>query len=160
MPGKFLTVLCATIILLAALAVGCDPAPQQSSSADVSKATSSTPNSKVDQANQIFELRIYTAAPGKMEALHKRFQDHTLRLFDKHGIKSIGYWTAADNEEAERLYYMVAYPDRAAREKRLIQGIAVDPEFLQAVAESEKDGKLTTKTESILLTPTDYSALK
>jgi hypothetical protein len=109
---------------------------------------------------QLFELRIYTAAPGKMEALHKRFRDHTLRLFEKHGIRNVGYWTAVDEKRQGRLYYLIAYPDRDSREKMLVNGIAKDPEFLKAVAESEKDGKLTAGTESVLLTATDYSPIK
>jgi hypothetical protein len=48
--------------------------------------------------DQFFELRIYTAAPGKMEALHKRFRDHAVPMFEKHGIKSVGYWTAVDEK--------------------------------------------------------------
>ena len=112
------------------------------------------------EASPVFELRIYTAAPGKMDALDKRFRDHTLRLFEKHGIKSVGYWTAVDEEHQGRLYYIIAYPDQASREAMLLKGIAKDPEFLQAVAESEKDGKLTTATESVILIPTDYSPLK
>lgn len=124
--------------------------PFDNKSSDAVKATSP----------QIFELRIYTAAPGKMELLHKRFRDHTLRLFEKHGIKSIGYWTDAENPKAERLYYLIAYPDRESREKMLVKGIAVDPEFRKIVAESEKDGKLTNGIESVILSPTDYSPLQ
>jgi hypothetical protein len=93
-----------------------------------------------------------------MDALNKRFRDHTLRLFEKHGIKSIGYWIAEGDDD--RLYYMVAYPDRESREKMLVNGIAVDPEFRKVVEESEVDGKLTVKTESLILNPTDYSPLK
>ena len=111
-------------------------------------------------APQLYELRIYTAAPGKMDALHARFRDHTLRLFEKHGIKSVGYWTGVDEGQREKLYYVVAYPDREAREQRLVNGIAKDPEFLKAVAESEKGGKLTSGTESVLLAPTDYSPMR
>jgi hypothetical protein len=106
---------------------------------------------------ELFELRIYTAAPGKMEALHKRFREHTLRLFAKHGIRSVAYWTAVDAKHQDRLYYIVAYPDKESREKRLVNGIAKDPEFRKVVADSEKEGKLTTQIESVLLTPTDYS---
>jgi hypothetical protein len=109
---------------------------------------------------RFFELRVYTAAPGKMDALNRRFREHTLRQFAKHGIESVGYWTAVDEEHRGRLYYVVAYPDRASREKMLLNGIAKDPEFLEAVAESEKDGKLTAGIESVLMTPTDYSPLK
>jgi hypothetical protein len=111
-------------------------------------------------APQLYELRIYTAAPGKMDALHARFRDHTLRLFEKHGIKNVGYWTGVDDDHREKLYYVVAYPDREAREQRLVNGIAKDPEFLKAVAESEKGGKLTCGTESVLLAPTDYSPIR
>lgn len=124
------------------------------------KSSPSKSEAKPSQTPQLFELRVYTAAPGKMDALHKRFRDHTLRLFAKHGIKSIGYWTANQEPNEERLYYLVAYPDLESREKLLVQGIAVDPEFRQAVAESTQDGPLTTNIESILLTPTDYSPLK
>ena len=106
---------------------------------------------------ELFELRIYTAAPGKMEELHKRFREHTLKFFEKHRIRSLAYWTAIDERHQERLYYIVAYPDQESREKRLVNGIAKDPEFLKALAESEKDGKLTTDIESVLLMPTDYS---
>ena len=112
------------------------------------------------EVSPVFELRIYTAAPGKMDALDKRFRDHTLRLFEKHGIKSVGYWTAVDEEHQGRFYYIIAYPDHASREAMLLKGIAKDPEFLQAVAESEKDGELTTATESVILIPKDYSPLK
>jgi hypothetical protein len=108
-------------------------------------------------STELFELRIYTAAPGKMEALHRRFRDHTLKFFDKHGIRSVAYWSAVDDKHQGRLYYIVAYPDTKSREMRLVNGIAKDPEFLKVVAESEKDGKLTTEIESVLLAPTDYS---
>ena len=112
------------------------------------------------QQQQLYELRVYTAAPGKLDALHARFRDHTLRLFERHGIRSVGYWTGADGPERDKLYYLLAYPDRDARERRLVRGIAKDPEFLQAVAASEKDGKLTAGTESILLAPTAYSPMR
>jgi NIPSNAP len=111
-------------------------------------------------AGQFFELRVYTAAPGKMDALNRRFREHSLKFFEKHGIKSVGYWTAVDEQHRGRLYYVIAYPDRESRERMLVNGIAKDPEFLKVVAESEKDGKLTDGIESVLMTPTDYSPLK
>ena len=111
-------------------------------------------------APRLYELRVYTAAPGKMDALHARFRAHTLRLFAKHGIEGVGYWTGADEGGRDKLYYLVAYPDRAARERRLVGGIAKDPEFLRAVAASEAEGKLTSSTESVLLAPTDYSPIR
>ena len=114
----------------------------------------------VGNAEQFFELRIYTAAPGKMEALHKRFREHAVPKFEKHGIKSVGYWTAVDDDHKDRLYYVIAYPNRESREKMLVNGIGKDPEFLKAVGESERDGKLTTGVESVLMTPTDYSPIR
>ncbi len=111
-----------------------------------------------ENSPRVFELRIYKAAPGKMESLHQRFRQHTLKLFKKHGIESVGYWTS--EAEPDRLYYLVAYPDRASRERRLTNGVAKDPEFHKVVADSEKDGKLTAEIESVILNPTDYSALK
>lgn len=111
-------------------------------------------------APQLYELRVYTAAPGKLDALHARFRDHTLRLLEKHGIRNVGYWTGVDGGQRDTLYYLVAYPDREARERGLVNGIAKDPEFLKAVAESEKGGKLTAGAESVLLAPTDYSPMR
>ena len=111
-------------------------------------------------ASQLYELRIYTAAPGKMDALHARFRDHTLRLFEKHGIRNVGYWTGVDDGQREKLYYLVAYANREARERGLVNGIAKDPEFLTAVAESEKGGRLTSGVDSVLLAPTDYSPMR
>lgn len=115
-------------------------------------------------APRFFELRIYTAAPGKLDALHARFRDTTLRVFEKHGIANIGYWTSVETKDGQeqqgKLYYIIAYPDEASREKMLIKGIAKDPAFLEAVKLSEKDGKLTSGIESVLLKPTDYSAIK
>ncbi|SFI92072.1 NIPSNAP family protein [Planctomicrobium piriforme] len=155
MQNNLARVASVAVIVVSAWAVKGILLPQQSSAEGPLPVTV---DDKSAQGNQFYELRIYTAAPGKMEALHQRFRDHTLRLFEKHGIKSIGYWTEADSQA--RLYYLVAYPDRASREKMLINGIAADPEFRQAVAESESNGKLTSQIESVLLTPTDYSALK
>ena len=124
---------------------------------DVAPPAAASPTRGDASATEFFELRIYTAAPGKMEALHKRFRDHTLKFFEKHGIRSVAYWTATDEKHQNRLYYIVAYPDQESRKKRLVNGIAKGPEFLKVVAESEKDGKLTTEIESVLLIPTDYS---
>lgn len=117
-------------------------------------------DAKPAATDRFFELRIYTAAPGKMDALHQRFRDHALRLFEKHGIQSVGYWTAVDEKQQNKLYYMIAYPDRASRQKMLVEGIAKDPEFAKAVAESEQDGKLVESVEEVFLAPTDYSAIK
>jgi NIPSNAP len=110
--------------------------------------------------NRFFELRIYTTNPGKLEALHARFRDHTNKLFAKHGMQMIGYWTPADAPESENtLVYMLAYPSREAREASW-KAFGDDPEWKAARAESEKDGKLVVKVESKFLNPTDYSPMQ
>lgn len=119
------------------------------------------PAPKVEAAKGLFyELRIYTAAPGKMDDLNKRFREHTLRCFEKHGIKSIGYWTAVDEKHQGKLYYIVAYPNKESRQKMLVEGIARDPEFLKAVEESHKNGKLVESMEEVFMQATDYSPIK
>ena len=106
-----------------------------------------------------FEMRIYTAAAGKMDALHARFRDHTLKLFKKHGIESVAYWTAVDEKNAGKLVFVIAYPDKDSREK-LWNAFGKDPEWVKAKDESEKDGKLVDKVEQIFMTATDYSPTK
>jgi hypothetical protein len=105
--------------------------------------------------SSFYELRIYDAAPGKLDDLHTRFRDHTLRLFAKHGIESIGYWVPIDNE-ANQLYFILGYPSREAREVRW-NAFATDPEWVAARTASEADGRLVTRAQSIFLEPTDYS---
>ena len=112
----------------------------------------------VDQ--RVYELRTYYAADGKMEALHARFRDHTLKLFDKHGLKVEGFWKPIDDKAAgEKLIYLLSFPskDAAAKSWKEFQD---DPDWKAAKAESEKDGKLVDKVESVYLTSTDYAPMK
>jgi uncharacterized protein YbaA (DUF1428 family) len=102
-----------------------------------------------------FELRVYTAAEGKLEALHARFRDHTCKLFEKHGITNIGYWVPLAGDD-HKLYYILAYPSREAREKSWKDFMA-DPDWKAAFAASEKDGKLVTHVDSKFLHATDFS---
>ncbi|MBX3415023.1 MAG: NIPSNAP family protein [Pirellulales bacterium] len=102
-----------------------------------------------------YELRVYTAAPGKLDALHARFRDHTCQLFEKHGMTNVGYWAPLDNSE-NKLYYILAYPDRAARNQAW-QAFLADSEWHTARDASEKDGKLVAGVESTFLHATDYS---
>jgi hypothetical protein len=113
---------------------------------------------KVD--TRVFELRTYYAAPGKMEALHARFKDHTCKLFEKHGMTIIGFWSPTDAREAQRkLIYVLAFPSRAAADKSW-KAFRDDPEWQRVKTASEKDGKLVDKLESVYMSPTDYSPLK
>jgi hypothetical protein len=113
---------------------------------------------KVD--NRVFELRIYHAAEGKMKALHARFRDHTNKLFKKHGMTIIGFWNPIDEKEKEKkLYYILAYPSKAAAEKSW-EAFREDPDWVKAKKASEEDGALVDKIESVFLDPTDYSPIK
>jgi len=101
------------------------------------------------------ELRVYQAVPGKLPALNARFADHTTHLFEKHGIKNIGYWTQ-DVGPSNQLFYMVGYDSLADREKNWA-AFSADPDWQKARAESERDGPLTSQTHSSILQPTAYS---
>jgi NIPSNAP len=105
-----------------------------------------------------YELRTYHVAPGKMEALHKRFREHTLALFKKHGITSIGYWERLDKEgkPENKLTFLLSYPTREAREASW-KAFGADPDWQAAYKASEANGPLVTKVENPYLTATDYS---
>jgi hypothetical protein len=107
----------------------------------------------------IYELRIYTAAPGKMAALQARFRDHTLALFEKHGIQNVGYWTNAIGGRSDELWYILGYEDMAQRD-RAWAGFREDPDWQRARTESERDGAVVHHIENRILAPTDFSPLK
>ena len=110
--------------------------------------------------DKVYELRVYHASPGKLEALHARFRDHTCKLFQKHGMELIGFWTPTQGEEAkDTLIYIIAFPSVEAQ-KKAWQAFRADPEWIKVKAESEKEGSLTTKVESKSLKATDYSPLR
>jgi hypothetical protein len=111
--------------------------------------------------NRVFEMRTYTAAPGKFEALKSRFRDHTMRLFEKHGMTNIGYWVPIDPPGSENtLIYILAYPSREAAKKSWAD-FRADPEWQKVVKESQKDGSLTAKApDSVFLNPADFSQIK
>jgi hypothetical protein len=106
----------------------------------------------------IYELRIYYPAPGKLAALNTRFREHTLKLFARHGMRSVGYWNEQPTAEAPegRVIYMLAYPSREARDEDW-KAFGNDPEWRAVAAASETGGKLVTRVDSIFMTMTDYS---
>jgi NIPSNAP len=107
----------------------------------------------------IYELRTYRANEGRLPDLQARFRDHTCRLFERHGIHNVGYWTNLAGGRNDELTYMVAYEDLGARQPAWAEFIA-DPEWQQAYAESEKDGGLTHHLRNRLFNPTDFSPLR
>jgi hypothetical protein len=105
---------------------------------------------------RVYETRIYYAPPGKLDDLHKRFRDHTTKLFEKHGMENIGYWVPLGDNPENKLIYVLAYPSREAREKSW-KGFVADADWKAAHKASEANGKLVTKIESYFMEATDYS---
>jgi hypothetical protein len=108
-----------------------------------------------DKNERVYEMRTYYAAPGKLDALHARFRDHTCKLFEKHGMTNVGYWTPIDNPD-NKLIYILAYPSSKARGESW-KAFAADPDWKKAFKESEVNGALVKKVEQLYLTATDYS---
>lgn len=106
---------------------------------------------------RVYEMRVYYAPEGKLEALNARFKNHTLKLFEKHGLTNVGYFVPLDNKE-NKLVYFISAPSKEARNKSF-KDFGADPEWQKAYKDSEKDGKLTTKIESRFLTETEYSPM-
>jgi hypothetical protein len=106
----------------------------------------------------IYELRIYRCVPGRLPALLSRFQNDTLRIWEKHGIRQAGFWTTLIGESNEQLTYMLAWDSMAEREKRWDAFLA-DPEWKAIFTESEKDGPLVQNISSQLLAPTAFSSV-
>lgn len=102
----------------------------------------------------IYELRTYHAAPGQIARLHRRFAEHTQRLFARHGIGVVGFWTPDDDDQT--LIYLLRFPSHEAM-KASWAAFAADPDWKKAKAESEVEGRLVADFESRVLTATDYS---
>ncbi len=107
----------------------------------------------------IYELRTYTAMPGRMPDLNRRFADITLGYFAKHGIKVVGFWTNELGGSTDQLIYMLAYDSLADREARW-SVFASDQERLAKFAETEKNGPLVRRLTAQILRPTAYSPMK
>ena len=110
-------------------------------------------------SQRAFEMRVYHAVPGRMEALHARFRDHTCDLFARHEIGIVGFWIPQDPTAAsERLVYLLSYPDRQAADQSW-QAFRDDPDWQAAKTASEEAGPIVDKVESEFLDPPDYSPL-
>ena len=107
----------------------------------------------------IYELRIYEAVPGRMPDLLARFNNHTLNIWAKHGIRQVGFWTTLVGESSNRLTYLLAWDSLAERETRWTAFLA-DPAWHKAKGESETNGVLVERFSDELLTPTAFSALR
>jgi len=106
---------------------------------------------------KIYELRTYVAEPGRLDVLLARFRNHTVGLFERHGMTNIGYWVPVD--QADTLVYLLAHDD-AATAAASWEGFRADPEWHVVRAESEKDGPVVQTVTSTYLESTDFSALR
>lgn len=107
--------------------------------------------------HKVYELRTYTTYEGKLDDLHKRFTDHTMALFEKHGMENIGYWVPTDKENT--LIYIISHESREAAEKSW-QAFRDDPVWQKAYGESRQDGPIVEKVESVFMTDTEYSPMQ
>ncbi len=109
--------------------------------------------------NRIYELRTYTCYPGKLEALKARFRDHTITIFKRHGMESVGYWVPQDERKDTTLIYIISHASREQATKNW-QEFRNDPEWKKVAADSEANGKIVEKVVSVYMEPTDFSQLK
>ena len=115
---------------------------------------------QAQSASRVFELRTYTAPEGKLDNLQARFRDHTMRIFERHGMTNIGYWTPRDEPDASNtLVYIISHSSREAAAESW-QNFRDDPEWQQVSRESQIDGRIVSNVESVFLDPTDFSPIQ
>jgi hypothetical protein len=113
-----------------------------------------------DAERRVFEVRTYTTHDARLDALHARFRNHTMRLFEKHGMTNVAYWTPDDPALAQKtLVYVLAHRSREAA-KRSWDAFRADPEWQKVRTESEADGPIVVRVESVFGEATDYSPLR
>jgi len=112
------------------------------------------------QSARVYELRTYTAPDGKLADLHARFRDHTMRIFQNHGITNVAYFKPQDAPLSQNtLVYLIAHPSREAAKENWA-AFGKDPEWQKVANDSQVNGKIVAKVESVFLDPTDYSPMK
>ena len=127
--------------------------------AGLQSATTAAP-AAVQASTRVFELRTYTANAGKFDAMKARFREHILPLFKKHNLTVVGFWTPADPPLSENtLIYILAHDSREAAKKNWA-AFSADPVRKQVWADTEKDGPINMKVESVYMNPTDFSPIK
>ena len=114
----------------------------------------------LDARAALYELRIYHANPGKLDALNARFREHTLELFEKHGMRNVAYWIEQPTPESPdgKVIYVLAFPSREARDASW-RAFGADPEWQAVQAASEAGGKLVARVDSTFMSLADYSPL-
>ena len=117
-------------------------------------------DAQAQSATRVFELRTYTAPEGKLSNLQARFRDHTMRIFESHGMANIGYWTPQDEPNSSNtLVYIIAHDSREAAAASW-DAFRSDPEWQTVSRESQVDGRIVSGVESIFLDPMDFSPIQ
>jgi len=115
---------------------------------------------RAQAAKHVYELRTYTAPEGKLGELNSRFRDHTISIFNRHGMKSVLYMTPQDApDSANTLIYVLEHPSREAAKKAWAD-FQADPEWVKVSADSQVNGRIVSKVVSVFGDPTDYSPMK
>ena len=107
----------------------------------------------------LYELRIYHAVPGRLTALHRRFETITLKFWEKHGIRQVGFWTPLIGDSNNDLYYLIEWENLAEREQRW-NAFQSDADWIRQRSETEGNGPLYTHITNLILTPTAYSKMR
>jgi hypothetical protein len=107
----------------------------------------------------IYEYRVYRCVPGRLPALLKRFENHTTKIWEKHGIRQAGFWTVLIGDGNQDLHYFLAWESLAEREKKWA-AFQADPAWTSARAESERDGPIVANVTSTMMVPTSFSSVK
>jgi hypothetical protein len=112
------------------------------------------------QSGKVFELRTYTAPEGKLPNLLARFRDHTLRIFERHGMTNVGYWVPQDSPASENtLIYILSHDSREAAAKSW-EAFRADTEWQRIAEESQVDGRIVSSVESVFMDPTEFSPMQ
>ncbi len=120
-------------------------------------AASKRDDAAAPDAGSVYELRVYHAAQGKLADLEARFREHTIKIFDRHGMKSVAYWTPLDEpEKSNTLIYILQHPSREAAAANW-KAFQDDPEWKSVREKSEANGKLVEKVDSTFMVLTDFS---
>ncbi|HUJ99834.1 MAG TPA: NIPSNAP family protein [Stellaceae bacterium] len=107
----------------------------------------------------LYEMRVYHCIPGRLPALLKRFETKTLKIWEKHGIRQAGFFTTVVGESNQQLVYFLAWDSLAERERKW-NAFMADQEWINARAETEKDGQIVERVINQILTPTVFSSVK
>ena len=112
------------------------------------------------QGDKVYELRTYTTMEGKLPNLEARFRDHTMRIFEKHGISNVGYWVPEDAPASDNtLIYIIEHDTREAAETSWAS-FRADPEWTKVAEASQVDGRIVSNVESVFMSATDYSPIR